>query len=164
MLLSDLKVNGPLVAEMFNILGFSCPPSAEHQNNTGAIYENKNMGAMYENNNKGGANNGWVEDNDFTKEILPEKATTREKHFCDNSDFKIASKGCQTVEVGGLEELCNVTMSELDGNGNKVIEKQEGDQKKSCEDELDDLKDECEPRTSSETLHFTSKSEIQVGL
>ena len=161
MLLSDLKVNGPLVAEMFNILGFSWPPSAEHQNNTGA---------MYENNNKGGANKGWVEDNDFSKEILPEKATpcgdTREKHLCDNSDFTQESslKSCQTVEVGGLVELCNVTMSELDGNGNKVIEKQEGDQKKSCEDELDDLKGECEPRTSSETLHFTSKSEIQVGL
>ena len=136
---------------MFNILGFSCPPSAEHQNNTGA---------MYENNNKGGANNGWVEDNDFTKEILPEKATTREKHLYDNSDFKIESKGFQTLEVGGLEELCNITMSELDGNGNKVIEKQGGDRKKSCEDDLDR---ECEPRTSSETLFLTSKSEIQVG-
>ena len=113
---------------------------------------------MYENNNKGGANKGWVEDNDFSKEILPEKATpcgdTREKHLCDNSDFTQESslKSCQTVEV---------TMSELDGNGNKVTEKQGGDQKKSCED---DLVGECEPRTSSETLHFTSKSEIQVGL
>ena len=145
---------------MFNILGFSIPPSAPHQNYTRATHQK----------DKGGVNNGWVEDNDFSKEICPEKATTcgdtREKHLCDNSDFTQESslKSCQTVEVGGLVELCNVTMSELDGNGNKVIEKQEGDQKKSCEDELDDLEGDCEPRTSSETLHFTSKSEIQVGL
>ena len=32
-------MNGPLVAEMFNILGFSSSPSALHQNNMGAVLD-----------------------------------------------------------------------------------------------------------------------------
>ena len=200
LLLSDLKVNGSLVAEMFNILGFSHPPSEEHQNkmgennmgttnqnnmagennNMGATNQNKmgennppsadhqnKMGAMYENNKMGatnqnnmrGVNNGWVEDEDLSKQILPEKTATSGdtpgKQLCDNSDLK----SCQTLEADGSEELFNVRR-ELDGNGNKVIERQGEDLRKTLED---DLGGECGPRTSSEALHFTSKSEIQVG-
>ena len=137
-------------------MGENNPPSADHQNKMGAMYENNKMGATNQNNMRG-VNNGWVEGEDLSKQILPEKTATcgdtRENHLCDNL------KSCQTSEAGGSEELFNVRR-ELDGNGNKVIERQGEDLRKTLED---DLGGECGPRTSSEALHFTSKSEIQVG-
>ena len=151
---NNMGENNNFGATNQNKMGENNPHSADHQNKMGAMYENNKMGGTNQNKMRG-VNNGWVEDEDLSKQILPEKTATcgdtRENQLCDNL------KSCQTSEAGGSEELCR---TELDGNGNKVIERQGEDLRKTLED---DLGGECGPRTSSKALHFTSKSEIQVG-
>ena len=154
-LLSDLKVNGPLVAEMFNILGFSPLPS--HENNMGGTQNNAMGGAQ--NDKMGGASLGGIEDKDFSKQILPEK-TMLEKEMCDNKHFNMNRNS--DLDVAGLVvDLCNsTTTTELDGNGNHVFERQGNDPKIGNDDE----EGECGPRNNDEAahLHFPSKSENQV--
>ena len=160
-LLSDLKVNGPLVAEMFNILGFSYPPS--HENNMGGAQQN-NMGGAQKN-NMGGAQNdkmggasvfGGIEDKDMSKRILPEKAML-EKEMCDNGHFNM-NRNSDVEAAGVVVDLCNsTTTTELDGNGNQVVERQEDYPKMERI-----LKDYDEEECEAAPLLFSTKSENQV--
>jgi len=149
---TDLKVNGPLVAEMFNILGFSYPPS--HENNMGGAQQN-NMGGAQQN-NMGGASLGGIEDKDMSKRILPEKAML-EKEMCDNGHFNMNRNS--DVEAARLVvDLCNsTTTTELDGNGNQVVERQEDYPKMERI-----LKDYDEEECEAAPLLFSTKSENQL--
>ena len=170
-LLSDLKVNGPLVAEMFNILGFSYPPSHENnmggaqQNNMGGAQKN-NMGGAQQNNmggaenySMGGASVGGIEDRDLSNQILPEE-TMLEKQMCDNGHSNM-NRNSDFEATGVVVDLCNsTTTAELDGNGNQVFERQGNDPKIGNDDE----EGGCGPRNNNEAapLHFPTKSENQV--
>jgi len=168
---TDLKVNGPLVAEMFNILGFSSLPS--HENNMGGAQKNNmggaqknNMGGAQQNNmggaenySMGGASVGGIEDRDLSNQILPEE-TMLEKQMCDNGHSNM-NRNSDFEATGVVVDLCNsTTTAELDGNGNQVFERQGNDPKIGNDDE----EGGCGPRNNNEAapLHFPTKSENQL--
>jgi len=155
---TDLKVNGPMVAEMFNILGFPSPPS--HENNMGGAQKN-NMGGAQKNNMGGASVAVGIEGKDMSKQILPKKTTLEQHQMCDNEHFNMNRKS----DVKDVDQCCNSkTTTELDGNGNTILKRQGEDPKMEGILKDFDEEEECGPRNNGEAipLHFSTKSENQL--